>query len=159
MSEILKENTNRARTLLESISTLPPDRYEIGKEEGYTNGYTDGRCSLDILPNIELAPWGAYYGKVLDSFGDQRLILLFTLKKGKTVPSGSLGHIRQPLTGGTTAAWVVSGGEYKTVYRTIELIPSEYRSSLLGCYPGTKETWDAFMDAFEVRAELIQEEI
>lgn len=155
----LKDNTSHIRGLIADISALPADRYETGIEEGYAKGYSDGRCSLDILPTIEPEMWGAYYGTSFDSYGDQSIILLFTLKRGKTVPSGSFGHIMQPKTGGTSAIWTVSGGKYQTQYSTITLIPSNYQKSLLGCYPGNKETWDAFMDAFEVRAELIREEL
>lgn len=156
---VLHDNTSRIQGLIADISSLPKDRYEAGLEEGYTNGYADGRASLDVLQNIELAPWGAYYGKSLDSFGNQKIILLFTLKKGKTVPAGSFGYIRQPKSGGTTAGWTVTNGTYQPNYAYFVETPSNYESSLLGCYPGNQETWDAFMDAFEVRVELFQEEI
>ena len=150
----LTDNTSRIQSLLEDISTLPKDRYEDGREVGYI----EGRSSLDVLPTLELGITGAYFGKRLDSFGDQKLIVLVTLKKGKTVPNGSFGTIYQSPNGGTSAAWTVSGGKYNTSYSAYQIVPSDRLWSMLGCYPGNQETWDAFMDAFDVRVERISEE-
>lgn len=114
---------------------------------------------LDVLPTLESGITGAYFGKRLDSFGDQKLIMLVTLKKGKTVPTGSFGAIYQPTNGGTSAAWTVSGGKYNNYYSVHQVVPSSYSWSMVGCYPGNQETWEAFMDAFDVRVEKIAQEV
>lgn len=133
--------------------------YADGYETGKTDGYTKGRSSLDVLPTLEFTTQGAYYGKSLDSFGDQKLIMLITLKKGKTVPTGSFGAIHQSTNGGTSAVWAVSGGKYNTFYSAHQIVPSGYSWCMIGCYPGNQETWDAFMDAFDVRVERVGEEV
>ena len=133
--------------------------YEQGYDTGYATGKAEGRSSLDLLPNLELEKIGAYLGKSLASFGDQKLIILLTLKKGKAVPAGSLGHIYQPPGGGTSAAWIVSGGTFTASRAVQQTTPSRYLWSMVGCYPSTEETWNAFMDAFEVRVERIETEL
>ena len=133
--------------------------YAAGYDAGNTDGYTKGRSSLDVLPTLELEQIGAYYGKSLDSFGNQHLVVLLTLKKGKSVPSGSLGTIFQIPGGGTTAAWAVNGGKYNNYNSVHRIVPSECLWSMFGCYPGTQETWDAFMDAFDARVERVSEEV
>ena len=149
----LNENTSNIRALLDDISALPPNQYE----EGYNQGYSDGEASRDVLSGIECESVSSYYGKRLDSFGDQKLIALFTLKKGKTVPSGSFGHIRN--SGNVTAGWVASSGTISSARTYQVFTPSTYTWSIIGCYPPDKETWDAFMDAFDVRVELIDTEL
>lgn len=130
-----------------------------GYEAGHATGKAEGRSSLDLLPNLELGKIGAYFGKDLLSFGDQKLIVLVTLKKGKEVPAGSLGHIYQPPNGGTSAAWIVSSGTFYPSRVVLQVTPSNYLWSIIGCYPATEETWNAFMDAFEVRVERIETEL
>lgn len=130
-----------------------------GYDAGHATGKAEGRSSLDLLPNLELEKIGAYLGKSLASFGDQKLIILLTLKKGKAVPAGSLGHIYQPPGGGTSAAWIVSGGTFTASRAVQQTTPSRYLWSMVGCYPSTEETWNAFMDAFEVRVERIETEL
>lgn len=131
------------------------DGYEVGNSEGYA----EGRSSLDVLPTLGFTTIGAYYGKPLGSFGNQKLVVLITLKKGKPVPEGSFGTIYQKSGGGTSAAWVVSGGKYNTYSSVYQIVPSDYSWSMLGCYPGNQETWDAFMDALDVRVERVGEEV
>ena len=133
--------------------------YAAGYDAGNTDGYTKGRSSLDVLPTLEFEQIGAYYGKSLDSFGNQHLVVLLTLKKGKSVPSGSVGTIFQRPGGGTSAAWAVIDGKYNNYNSVNRIVPSEYLWSMLGCYPGTQETWDAFMDAFDARVERVSEEV
>lgn len=130
-----------------------------GYEAGHATGKADGRSSLDLLPNLKLEKLSAYFGKDLLPFGDQKLIILVTLKKGKEVPAGSFGHIYQPTNGGTSAAWIVSGGTFNPYRAVLQTTPSNYLWSIIGCYPGTEETWNAFMDAFEVRVERIETEL
>lgn len=45
----LNDNTNRIRGLLNDISILPKDRYEIGLEEGYDRGYTESVAEYEPL--------------------------------------------------------------------------------------------------------------
>lgn len=137
--------------------------YERGYAEGYkvgnAEGYEDGRSSLDVLPTLELEQKSSYYGKSFDSFGNQNLVVLFTLKKGKSVPAGFFGAIYQRPNGGTSATWVVSNGEYNNNSSVRQIVPSEYEWSMIGCYPANQETWDAFMDAFDARVERVGEEV
>ena len=133
--------------------------YADGYETGKTDGYTTGRSSLDVLPTLGFTTQGAYYGKSLDSLGNQKLIVLTTLKKGKTVPIGSFGTIYQNSSGATSAAWTVNGGKYNTGLSVMQTTPDQYLWAMVGCYPPTKENWDAFMDAFDVRVERVGEEI
>lgn len=157
---VLHDNTSHIRGLIADISTLPADRYETGIEEGYAKGYSDGRSSLDVLTTLGFETFGTYYGKILNSFGDQKLILLITLKKGKTVPKGHyFGYIMNSSTGSTTAAWAVNNGTYNHNYSYYIITPSKLNLSMIGCYPPQQEVWDAFMDAFDVRVELIDTEI
>lgn len=114
---------------------------------------------LDVLPTLEFTTKGAYYGKPLGSFGNQKLVTLLTLKKGKSVPAGYFGTIYQNSGGGTVAAWAVNGGKFNAGMSVTQITPSDHLWVMVGCYPGNQETWDAFMDAFEVRTELICEEL
>lgn len=133
--------------------------YAAGYEVGNSEGYTKGRSSLDVLPTLEFATRGAYHGKLLDSFGNQKLAVLVTLKKGKTAPGGSFGTIYQKSNSGTVAAWSVNGGKFNAGLSVLQIIPSDYLWAMVGCYPGTKETFDTFMDAFDVRVERVGEEV
>lgn len=133
--------------------------YAAGYEVGNAEGYTKGRSSLDVLPTLGFTTKGAYYGKAFDSFGNQNLVVLVTLKKGKTIPEGSFGTIYQKSGSGTSAAWVVSGGKFNAGLSAMQNTPSNYSWAMVGCYPGTQETWDTFMDAFDVRVERVGEEV
>lgn len=135
------------------------DLSEMEREEAYKEGYEAGRKSTNLLSSLDFVNNGAYYGKSLDLFGDQKLIMLVTLKKGKTVPTSYFGVIYQATSGGTSAAWTVSSGKYNTNLSVQRIVPSGYSWSMVGCYPGNQETWDAFMDAFDVRVEPIEQEI
>lgn len=161
---VLTGIADEIRTRSGSSGTIAPEEmanevgkcYEVGYEAGYNKGLSEGRATLDLLGGIELKTQGAYYGKLLNSFGDQKLIMLSTLKKGKSVPSGSFGLIRN--SSSTSASWIVTGGKHQPQYAHTTVVPSSYSWSMVGCYPATKATWDAFMDAFEVRVELYEEE-